>query len=166
MPDHVVDTNVLLVASAAHPFSPFDDSGLAPEYQNRVFEWLRTLRADPARQMVWDTQWTIYKEYRNRLTDQDYGLQVVREKMTQARFVDVEFDEAGAAVVPEVFHGFDPSDRKFLAVLLGDPHGSTLVNATDTDWLYVEQELADAGVSVEHVIEDWLRAKCAERDGR
>ena len=28
MADYVVDTNVLLVASAAHPFSPFDDCDL------------------------------------------------------------------------------------------------------------------------------------------
>lgn len=163
MPDHVVDTNVLLVASAAHPYSPFGDSGLPAEDQQRVFEWLAAFRADSARAMVWDTLWKIYEEYRHKLTAQDYGLQVVHEKMMGARYVEIDYDEDGAALVPPVFAGFDPSDRKFLAVLLADAGQSTLVNASDTDWLDIEAELAAAGQTVEHLVEDWLRAKHAEK---
>ncbi|MDW7711188.1 MAG: hypothetical protein SCH98_12010 [Deferrisomatales bacterium] len=157
MPDHIIDTNVLLVASAAHPYSPFGASNLPATEQDRVFEWLAAFRADDSRSMVWDTLWRIYEEYRNKLTDQDYGLQVVKEKMQRARFVEVAYDENGAAVVPVEFAAFDPSDRKFLAVLLTDGE-STLVNATDTDWLEIEEALMDVGHKVEHVIEAWLRA--------
>lgn len=165
MPDHIVDTNVLLVASAAHPFSPFGDSDLPPELQERVFEWLAGLRADPARQMVWDTMWKIYDEYRNKLTEQDYGLQVVSEKMASARFVEVSYDGDGIAIVPAAFACFDPSDRKFVAALLADGGQSTLVNATDTDWLEIENEIGAAGRTVEHLLEQWLRAKYKEKVG-
>ncbi len=163
MADHIVDTNVLLVASAAHPYSPFDDSDLPAELQAAVFEWLAAFRADTSRTMVWDRLWKIYDEYRHKLTDQDYGLQVVAEKMATARFVDVDYDDEGVALVPADFQAFDRSDRKFLAALLADAGQSTLVNATDTDWLEVEREITANGRIVLHLLENWLRHKHAEK---
>ncbi|MAG33049.1 MAG: hypothetical protein CL908_19395 [Deltaproteobacteria bacterium] len=165
MADHVVDTNVLLVASAAHPHSPFDDSDLPRELQERVFEWLAAFRANGSRQMVWDDCFKIYEEYRNKLSDQDYGMQVVKQKMTSARFVSVRYDQDGHGVVPAAFADFDPSDRKLLAALLVDVENTSLVNATDTDWLEIERQLADAGATVEHLLEEWLRAKYREKMG-
>ena len=159
MSDHVVDTNVLLVASAADPFSPFGDSDLPADLQGVVLEWLAELRGDQDRQMVWDSLFRVYDEYRNKLTDQDYGLLVVKEKMATARFVEVSYGPDGEAVVPEAFARFDRSDKKLLAVALADRGASSLVNATDTDWLSIEDALVDAGVTVEQLIEDWLRAK-------
>lgn len=159
MTDHVVDTNVLLVASAAHPFSPFGGSDLPTDLQARVFEWLAAFRSDGDREMVWDDRFKIYEEYRNKLTDQDYGMQVVTEKMTTARFVPVDYDGNGDGVVPAEFANFDPSDRKLLAALLLDKAQSSLVNATDTDWLEIEAELESAGATVVHLLEPWLRAK-------
>lgn len=163
--DHVIDTNVLLVASAADPFSPFGDSDLPRELQEQVFEWLVAFRGDQTRQMVWDTLWRIYEEYRHRMTDQDYGLQVVAEKMASARFIDVDYDANHVAVVPAEYDCFDPSDRKFLAVLLADEGRCSLVNATDTDWLDIEDEIVREGREVVHLLEDWLRAKYANRSG-
>ena len=165
MADHVVDTNVLLVASASHPYSPFDDSDLPPDLQRAVFDWLVAFRADPARQLVLDTFWKIYEEYRHKLTDQDYGLMVVLEKMTTTRFVEVEYDDDGFGVVTSAFAAFDPSDRKLLAALLTDVETLSLVNATDTDWLEIEAELNATGATVEHLVEDWLRAKYRAKKG-
>jgi hypothetical protein len=131
----------------------------------RVFEWLAEFRRDDGRTMVWDDLWTIYDEYRNKLTDQDFGLLVVRDKMASARFVGIEFEADGSALVPAAFSGFDRSDRKFLATLLADVGRSTLVNATDTDWLAIEEPLEMAGVQVEHLLEDWLRTKQKYKGG-
>lgn len=159
MPDHVVDTNVLLVASAAEPYSPFDDSDVPLELQAEVLEWLTTFRADGSRMMVLDDSFEIYREYRNKLTDQDLGMLVINEKMASARFQPVEYDEDGNGVVPEAFANFDPSDRKLLATLLIDVDGTSLINAADTDWLEIEDELIAANARVEHLIEAWLRSK-------
>lgn len=165
MPDHVVDTNVLLIASAADPSSPFSDSDVPPELQLLVFEWVAALRADAGRTMVWDSLFTIYQEYRHQLTEQDYGLQVVNEKMETARYVELEHDAHGDAVVPDTFGGFDRSDQKFLATVLGDGGASSLVNASDTDWLGIEYELVMSGIVVEHLLEEWLRAKYTAKKG-
>ena len=54
MTGHVIDTNVLLVASAAEPYSPFDDSHVPPTEQLAVLDWLAAFRADESREIVID----------------------------------------------------------------------------------------------------------------
>lgn len=161
---HVLDANVLLVASAAHPYSPWSDTDhVDPVQQVTVFNWLAEFRADNDRGIVLDDLFKIYEEYRNKLTDQDYGLQVIHEKMQTMRQVDLEWDDDGSAVVPEAFRTFDRSDRKLLAAALTDPETIAIVNAADTDWLYFEEQLKAAGVNVIHVIEGWLREQKAKK---
>jgi hypothetical protein len=157
MTDHVVDTNVLLVASAVHPYSPFAESHVPLDEQQVVFDWLAAFRADDGRQLVLDDLMRIYGEYRHQLTEQDYGLQVVHEKMQNFRSVALTWDDDGNAVVPGDFAAFDRSDRKLLAAALTDPETISVVNAADTDWLEIEKELQAAGVTVIHLIEAWLR---------
>jgi hypothetical protein len=166
MPDYVVDTNVLLVASAAHPFSPFDECDLTETDRDKVLDWLSRFHADQDCRMVWDRDFRIYDEYRHKLGEQDYGLLVVHEKMGSSRQVDIEYDLDTHALVPGDFADLDNSDRKFLAVVLADDAKPTLANATDTDWLKIETRLADAGIQVEHIIETWLRGKHAEKESR
>ena len=157
MSDCVIDTNVLLVASAAEPFSPFDDTHVPAREQLAVFEWLQAFRGDSARRLVLDDLFKIYEEYRHKLSDQDYGLQVVHEKMEMFRTAEIAWNDDGSAVVPVEFSDFDPSDRKFLAAVLTAPETIDLVNAADSDWLEIEAELAAVGVRVIHIIEEWLR---------
>jgi hypothetical protein len=44
--DCIVDTNVLLVASAQHPGSPFDDSNVPEVHMQVVLDWLMAFRKD------------------------------------------------------------------------------------------------------------------------
>ena len=154
--DVVIDTNVLLVASAAHPYSPFSETHVPVELRERVFDWLAEFRADAGSLLALDMAMEIYREYRNRLTDQDYGLQVVHERMATARLVEIGFDGDGWALVPGVCDGLDRSDRKFLAVALDDPTTISIVNAADTDWLEISECLAATGARVVQLLPDWL----------
>jgi hypothetical protein len=161
--DHVVDTNVLLVASAAHPYSPFDDSHVPPDLREQVLDWLLAFRDDPSRRIVLDMGMKIYDEYRNKLTDQDLGLQVVKHLMGDPELVVVSFDSDGYAVVPDALAGLDRSDRKFAAVALGATRPTTVVNCADSDWIDVESACVELGIRVEHLLEPWLRATHAGR---
>lgn len=161
--DHVLDTNTLLVASAAHPYSPFDATHVPIAEQRTVFDWLTAFRADADRRLVLDDLFKIYEEYRQKLSDQDYGLLVVHEKMQTMRQVTLSWDHEGHAIVPAAFTAFDRSDRKFLAAALSDPADISIVNAADSDWLEIEDELAVVGVTVVHLLEAWLRATVEAR---
>ena len=124
MGDHIIDTNVLLVASARHPGSTFKDSQVPAEQQQMVLDWVMEFRKDGQRKMVLDRLWRIWTEYHHKMTGQDLGLLVVTEKLQSdlVRFVDVAYDEHGHGCLPpdleEAVH--DLSDRKFVAAALID----------------------------------------------
>ena len=63
MGDHIIDTNVLLLASAHHPDSPFKDSDVHIKHLLDVFNWLTEFQKDGQRNMVIDQFWKIMAEY-------------------------------------------------------------------------------------------------------
>jgi hypothetical protein len=157
--DYIIDTNVLLVASAQHPDSPFKDSNVPVEQAMIVLDWLMAFRADTQRKLVLDHRFKIWDEYHNQMTrGQDIGSLVATEKLQFARFVDIEFDENGHGCLPaeleKVVH--DLSDRKFVAVALRDisqGEKSTIINAVDTDWCGWEKALKRAAINLKHLFE-------------
>ena len=160
MGDCIIDTNVLLVASAKDPTSPFRNSDHVPaEQQQIVLDWLMEFRKDVQRKLVLDQSFKIWDEYHNQMTrGQDIGSLVVAEKLQSARFVDVDYDKNGYGCLPQeletVIH--DLSDRKFVAAALSDlANGdqSKIVNAVDSDWCDWEAALVQAGIVVEHLID-------------
>ena len=172
MGDHIIDTNVLLVASAQHPGSPFKDSHVPAGQQQVVLDWLMAFRNDRQRWVVLDGLWKIWEEYNHKMTGQDIGLLVVTEKLQSlVRFVDVAYDRHGHGCLPpeleKVVH--DPSDRKFVAAALADLSGggqSTIINAVDTDWCDWEDALKRYGVTVTHLIDGLCQDRQRSRPKR
>jgi hypothetical protein len=164
--DHVIDTNVLLVASARHPGSPFKDSQVPAEQQQVVLDWLMKFRRDAGGRVVIDGLWRIWTEYHHKMTGQDLGLLVVTEKLQSdlVRFVEVAYNEHGHGCLPpdleEVVH--DLSDRKFVAaalIALAEGGQISIINAVDTDWCMWENALKRAGVAVTHLIDGLCKGK-------
>jgi hypothetical protein len=176
MGDDIVETNVLLVASARDPSSPFKDCDhVSSEQQQKVLDWLMEFGNDGQREMVLDRSFKIWEEYRHKMTDQDLGLQVVKEKLQFARFIDISYDKDGHGCLPaeleKVVH--DRSDRKFVAVAWIDRSQggeSTIVNAVDSDWCDWEEELKRFGITVRHLVDDlyngWQRKREGEKKKR
>jgi len=165
----VVDTNVLIVASAADDGSPFrPDATPVQEFElrQRVLAWVQTFEEDPERYAVLDWDWLIGREYQKNLTEQDYGWLALMSKKdkNQVVWVGIEVDGDGYAILApslQVAVG-DCEDRKMVAAALAaQSQGETckLTVACDTDWIDCENALAGAGVPVEHLLEDWVRAK-------
>lgn len=164
---YVVDTNVLIAASAADPINPKDIDATPPDPALRlqVWEWLETFRASGSK-MVLDTDNKIYDEYNNKLGFNDFGIQVVMYKWSTAAVdpVNVAYDSDGNGVLPAslvaVIHDLD--DRKMVAAAIEAKrlHGEAPVAfAGDTDWHEWEDALKQHGVELEPIIEAWSRAK-------
>lgn len=172
---HLIDTNVLLVASAADPGSPLLDDCTPVEerpLREKVLSWLNEFNTSE-RKIILDYEWRIVSEYRGetrrtKLTDQDYGLQVVLHKHSkgQTEPVMLNWDKDNNAIIPvetlqEIIH--DAADRKMVAAVLhagGAANGCNLVNACDTDWYDWEEPLRTAGVMVEQLIGDeWCKPR-------
>jgi hypothetical protein len=52
--------------------------------------------------------------------------------------------------------GFDPSDRKWVAIVLASGNRPRVQNATDSDWIHFRKALLDNGVSVDFLCPEIL----------
>lgn len=171
---YVVDTNVLIAASAADPTNPedIDATPEEPEWRRIVWEWLNGFDSCTSK-LVLDGDGKIYDEYCNKLGYQSYGRQVVIHKWSTICYeqVQVAYDGDGDAVLPTalapVIH--DHADRKMVAAALASlaAFGEGCVAfAGDTDWHDWEDALTQRGVLLEPIIEAWSRAKHAAKKHR
>lgn len=172
----VVDTNVLIVASAADEGSPFPADATpveAAELRQRVLDWLIAFEQDPARQAVLDWDWHLCGEYQHKLSEQDYGWLALMHKRdrNEVVWVGLEMDADGNALLPPALAASvaDLADRKMVAALLaadGAEGRARAVNACDTDWLDWTEALDAAGLEVEHLLLDWLRSRWRLKHGK
>jgi hypothetical protein len=169
----VVDTNVLIVASAADDGSPFQPEATPVQekaLRKQVLDWLEVFEQDAKRHVVLDYDWKICGEYQNKLTEQDYGwLAMMRKKdQNEVVWVGLDMDADGHATLPAKLAPAvtDLADRKMVAAVLAaieNGEACKLTNACDTDWLDCKTALHEAGVQVEHLLEDWLIEKRANK---
>ncbi|MGE0809245.1 MAG: hypothetical protein AB7N69_01365 [Immundisolibacter sp.] len=173
---YVVDTNVLIAASAADPIHPkdIDATPADPGLRKVIWEWLYAFEQGPSR-MVLDLGGRIYDEYINNrnLDFNAYGIQVVMHKWSTAAVdgVEVVYDNDGHGVLPatlaSVVH--DLADRKMVAAALAAHEAfgeGCIAFAGDTDWHDWERALAAHQVQLEPIIEAWSRQKHAEKRHR
>ncbi len=148
MADHLVDTNVLIVGSAAVE-PKYTDVSVDADGIEVVFKWLAAFRDDAARKLVLDDLWKIWDEYNHKLNGQHFGLQVVHHKLQAClRTEPVQYDGNGYGVVPPALSAVDSSDKKFVAAALNDPTSIHIVNAADSDWKQHQAVLQQHGVLV------------------
>jgi hypothetical protein len=171
---YVIDTNVLIAASAADPIHPkdIDATPVDPALRLRVWQWLSDFQSSSSR-LVMDLENGIYDEYNNKLGFNDFGIQVVMYKWSTASVdqVEVAYDEHGHGVLLPpllaVIHDF--ADKKMVAAAL-DSHirfgEGCIAFSGDTDWHDWEADLLDNSVLLEPIIEDWSRQKHAEKQSR
>ena len=170
-PRYVVDTNVLIAASAADPVNPKDIDATpdVPELREQVWDWLDRFQRGDSR-MVLDASGRIMEEYTRKLGFNDFGIQVVMHKWSTAAVddVDVVYDEDGSAILPPALAALvhDGADRKMVAAALASRQvfgEGCIVFAGDTDWHDWEDGLLAHELLLEPIIEAWSRAKHAEK---
>jgi len=170
----VVDTNVLIAASSADPIHPKDIDATPedPALRMRVWSWLKAFRESDDR-LVLDLQGGIFGEYRNKLGFNDFGIQVVMHKWSTCAVDDVvvEYDQGGHGVLPDSLSPvvLDLEDRKMVAACLEAIRlyeACRIAFAGDTDWHDWETALAEHGVNLVPIIEDWSRQRHAQKKDR
>lgn len=176
MPEsRVVDTNVLIVASAAHDTSPFPGNETPiteAQLRDQVLVWMEAFEKDQQRHAVLDWDWYICSEYQNKLTEQDYGWLALMHKRDKSEvvWVGIEVDEHSHAMLPPGLAArvTDLADRKMVAAAMAvddELRPCKLTNACDTDWLDCDDALREAGVEAEHLLKDWLHEKWNQKKG-
>jgi len=170
---YVVDTNVLIAASAADPIHPsdIDATPADPILRMKVWEWLANFQQSDSR-LILDGEGRIFEEYNRKLGFNDFGIQVVMHKWSTAAVhnVPVEYDEHGGvlpASLLDVVH--DLADRKMVAAALASHEAfgeGCVAFAGDTDWHDWEEALHAHQVLLEPIIREWSLQKHAEKQAR
>lgn len=172
-PRYVIDTNVLIAASAADPRNPSDIDATPrdPELRDKVLQWLIDFQASDSR-LVLDGEGRIFEEYRRKLSYDSFGVQLLMERFSRCAYdyVDVAYDGHGygelSTELSDVVH--DLEDRKMVAAAIGaiDMYGAGCIAfAGDTDWHGWEDALRAVGLDLEPIIEAWSRQRYEEKKG-
>lgn len=149
----VVDTNVLIVANGKAPHA--SDNCVI-----RAVEFLEHARTNSV--VVMDGLGLISDEYRKYCSYRGqpgvgdfFFLHLHRMQGTsRVQLVDVTPDGDGSyREVPSALRSFDPSDQKFIAVVVADDYRSEIVNCVDSDWSEAKDALQGAKIQVHQVCE-------------
>ncbi len=155
----VVDTNVLIVANNDSPQA-------SPECVISCTNLLQKLRTSGI--LVLDNRWLIISEYRNKVSPTgqpgvgDAFLKWVLVNQANPKHCDrVSITPTGENEFAEFpnsvsLAGFDPCDRKFVAVALTHSKKPAIVNAVDSDWRNYENALAEHGIKIDFICPELL----------
>ena len=154
----IVDTNVAVVANGQ---SPQASPNCIDTCINRVE---RIIRGEE--KLVLDNRWIILSEYmRNLRSSGEPGagdrflLWLLRNKDTQCDLVSItpiDGSENAFEEFPDdpALDGFDPADRKFIAVACAHSERPPILQAVDSKWLNFRDAFPENGITVEFICQE------------
>jgi hypothetical protein len=151
----VVDTNVAVVANGRSEQASADCERMCIQRIQRI-----TKRTD---KLVLDDQWRIIREYQNHLRPEGqrgvgdaFLMWVLTNRKNPKRcqlvtITQVGDNETDFREFPSdpALQGFDPADRKFVAVVLAHSQHPPILQAVDSKWWDVKEPLERNSVKVE-----------------
>lgn len=171
IPKRIVDTNVAITANRA-----LDPTVVRDEIDciSACVEAIAAITTKGG--LVLDAGDEIYDEYRRNLSlsgspgqgdhfmkwvhDHRWGLpDKDRVPITKVGDTYEEFPDH------PVLENFDLSDRKFVAVANAHPSKPSILEATDSKWWGWKDALAEAGITVNFLCEDWIKKKYKQKMG-
>ncbi|MEK8049558.1 hypothetical protein AACH10_04840 [Ideonella sp. DXS22W] len=173
---HLIDTNVMMAASAVRELSAVAARAMPQEVLLReiVFDWLTQFDQSDSR-IVLDDAGLIRGEYERNLPfnwqEQEYGLQVLQSKLdrSQVEIVPIDSVQANGEHIAVLAHQHeklvpDREDRKWVACALAASvlHSATppIVYGAESDWYMAEKELKRIGLQFIRLLPDsWYQAK-------
>jgi hypothetical protein len=176
----LVDTNVMMAASAVHELSSVATLAMPREIELRelAFRWLADFDCSDQKILL-DDEDLIVTEYQNHLPyaypEQEYGMLMLQSKRDRnlVEFVPIDTDmttgERIAVLDPShVEFVPDRADRKWVACALAarDYLGENppIVYAAERDWFKAEEDLRKIGIDFVRLLpDDWYTAARAER---
>lgn len=173
---YLVDTNVMVAASAIHELSNLVVRAMPQEIELRelVFDWLAEFDQSD-RQIVLDENGLVRDEYEDNMPfnmrEQEYGMQVLQSKLDRNLAVYVPIDSLEAngehiAVLAPAHEALvtDRHDRKWVACALAAQilfeQVPPIVYGAETDWFIAEDQLKGLGLSFQRLLpDDWYTSR-------
>lgn len=174
----LIDTNVLLAASAYEPTSTMARNAMPLELELREQVFNRLMEFEQSDDMlVLDMEGVIWEEYERNLPrntssgQQEYAWMVILHKQTTSMVSHVTIDihdgngERVAKVNPPLDQLVsDREDRKWVAAAIShkELHNeeAVIIYGAETDWFKIEGQLSQIGIKLERVLpNDWYQKR-------
>ena len=156
MSDIVIDANVWAMADR------MITEGLPIEEEDCIKacrDWLEQF-VDGDDRLVVDWGYAIISECRRNISEDGFAVQFLNRLESESRIrftgVVVDFDRDRHAILPEDLTIGDPADRKYVAAAMQCDPFATIFNATDTDWSNEREMLAEFGIPVVELCDDYI----------
>ncbi len=177
---YLVDTNVMLAASAISEFSNLAVRAMPQEIELRemIYEWLTDFEQSD-RHIVLDEEGLVRDEYERNMPfnmlEQEYGMQVLQYKLDRnltdyVSIISLEANGEHIAVLEPAHESLvtDREDRKWVACALAaqDLFGQVppIVYGAETDWFIAEEQLKGIGICFQRLLpEGWYISRIAAR---
>ncbi len=173
---YVVDTNVMLAASAVSELSNLAVRAMPQEIELRemIYEWLADFDQSD-RRIVLDEEGLVRDEYERNMPfnmrEQEYGMKVLQYKLDRnlAEYVPIDSLEANGehiALLDPAHEELvtDREDRKWVAcalaaqILFGQV--PPIVYGAETDWFIAEVQLRGIGLCFQRLLpDDWYTSR-------
>ncbi len=183
MEARLVDTNVMLAASAMHDtLSSLANHAMPREQELRKKTYIALRNFEESEKfLVLDEEQTITEEYERNMSyneamrHQEYGLQVMQDKIQKCKINWVTIDvvegngERIAKLSPDLERlVHDREDRKWIAAGLAhvELYDTTapILYAAEFDWYYLENHVSIIGIEFDRLLPDWWYEAKLERD--
>ena len=166
----VVDTNVAVVANYDQTSPPSSRGGRTPTISCQLKATQALLEAIEKHCILLDIEGAIQDEYRRQLNPRGqpgvgnrFYLEVINSAPGRIERVELPRRSGGEyeSLPQSLIHcGFDPSDRKFVA--LAKQENAVVLNAVDSDWVEKASILEMENISVNNLCgcnsQDWFKS--------
>ncbi len=183
MSSRIVDTNVWVAASGGAPH-------MGEECTETCFEWFETFKSSWDLLVIDADSWgsaehhvpgtSVIGELKANLGPGSYGLDLLNHHFMPLNLFDpiqLEYGGKGAYILEDmdekgdivdrvdesILPGFEPNDRKWIALHLKHPLRPPIHNAADGDWIKAEEHLRRMDVKVVQLCECQLRKMVEKR---
>ncbi|MBT1070703.1 hypothetical protein [Pelotalea chapellei] len=173
MPTYLIDTNVMLAASAYHsPLSALVDEAepKEPVYRELIYNRLREFDLSDD-SVLMDEECLIRDEYEKNMAfnshmrDQEYGFQVLQYKQDRGlvKYVPIDVDSSSGEPIGVLSADltaivFDTDDRKWVASAVSamDYLGikCPILYGAESDWYMIKDELLKYDIQCDHLLPD------------
>jgi hypothetical protein len=170
---YVVDTNVPKVANLAT--APMEETDIPLECILVCIEAIDYVKNKRA--LIIDAGDEIFTEYRKQLSMKgqpglgDVFMKWVKDNrwtLPETNRIHLTPKENSYQQFPDDTRlaGFDPSDRKFVAVSNGHPEKPPILEATDSKWWGYKEILSELGIEIKFLCPEYVENKFYQKMGR
>lgn len=169
MSKYIIDANVPLIAGTSVKDIPQDQLQCA----RKCLDFIRKFMNNPQSGLVLDAEGRVLREYRKAFEGKGepnaatefciWAHQMPKDVQDYIHLTEIAENEFQDYPKSDILAAFDPPDRKYIALAHVHPEKPPIVEASDSKWWGIKDELKKNGIEVLFIDEDYIKEKYMQK---